>query len=157
MDIKIAISQTPPVLLDLAALVILNVKNADLGTFLGKGQRGGAPMPVAPPVITATLPAKRSFKGLELVLMTSLQKQFQMHSPPSTTSACPVMKVDMSDAKNRIELATSSEPSARIRSVPRPRQWCVRGCSCLAHPHSLCCAERPSSGTAGYAGSSLDL
>ena len=26
----------------LAALVILNVKNTDLGTFLGKGQRGGA-------------------------------------------------------------------------------------------------------------------
>ena len=42
MDIKIAISQTPPVLLDLAALVILNVKNADLGTFLGKCQRSSA-------------------------------------------------------------------------------------------------------------------
>ena len=66
------------------------------------------PMPVAPPVITATLPAKRPFRGLELVLMISLQKQVQMHSPPSTTSACPVMKVDMLDAKNRIELAISS-------------------------------------------------
>jgi len=32
----------------------------------------------------------------------------QMDSPPSTTSACPVMNDDMSDARNKTELAISS-------------------------------------------------
>ncbi len=47
-------------------------------------------------------------RDLERCVMVDRQIRFQMHSPPSMTSACPVMKLDMSDARNKMELATSS-------------------------------------------------